>query len=78
MEKGIRCTVCTWRGPWEIAESAPRIRAAEVDPVTEELQSAIGERQATMEAVGGHAPPPCPMCGHHTLMVKLHGYHAVG
>ena len=32
MEKTIRCTVCTWRGPWEVAESAPRIRAAEVHP----------------------------------------------
>jgi hypothetical protein len=78
MEKTIRCTVCTWRGPWEIAESAPRIRAASADAVTEELQSAYGEQQATYAAVGGHAPPPCPMCGHHTLVVKLHGYRSAG
>ena len=78
MEKAIRCTVCTWRGPWEIAESAPRIRAAQIDPVTDEVQNAYAQQQAVSVAVGGHAPPPCPMCGNHTLVVKLHGYGAVG
>jgi len=78
MEKTIRCTVCTWRGPWEIAESAPRIRAAEVDAVTEEIQNAYEERGADSVAVGGHATPPCPMCGRHTVSVKLHGYRSVG
>jgi hypothetical protein len=78
MEKTVRCTVCTWRGPWEIAESAPRIRAAELDPATEELQAAYAEQQAVSAAIGGHAPPPCPMCGNHAVFVKLHGYRSAG
>ena len=77
-EKTIRCTVCPWRGDLQVAESAPRIRAAEVDRATEELQHAYEERQATNKATGAHALPPCPTCGHHTVAVKLHSYHAVG
>jgi hypothetical protein len=76
MDKSIRCTVCTWRGPWTIAESATRIRASEIPPALEEVQNALEERQSVSEVVGGHHPPPCPMCGHHTVMVKLHGYRA--
>jgi hypothetical protein len=79
MEKTIRCTVCAWRGPWEIAESAPRMRAAAPSsPAMNELQSAYAEQQAAVAMIGGHAPPPCPMCGHHTVSVKLHGYRSVG
>ena len=76
MEKTIRCTVCTWRGPWEIAESAPRIRAAEVHPAIEELQNAYAEQEAVSAAIGAPTPPPCPMCGRHTVPVKMHGYRA--
>jgi hypothetical protein len=76
MEKTIRCTVCTWRGPWEIAESAPRIRAAEVSPALTEQQDAYADLEAASVRVGAAAPPPCPMCGHHTVPVKLHGYRA--
>ena len=76
MEKSIRCTVCTWRGPADVAESAPRIRAASIDPVTDELQNAYAEHEAESVRLGAHAPPPCPVCGHHTVPVKLHAYHA--
>lgn len=78
MEKTIRCTVCSWRGPWEIAESAPRVRAAALSTAMDELQSAYAEQNAMSAMTGGHAPPPCPMCGHHTVSVKLHGYRSVG
>ena len=78
MEKTVRCTVCTWRGPWVIAESAPRIRASDIPPSLEEVQNVLEEQQAELVNVGGHHPPPCPMCGHHTVAVKLHGYRAAG
>jgi len=76
MEKSIRCTVCTWRGPESVAESAPRIRASSIPPAIEEIQQAIEERQAESVNYGAHHLPPCPMCGHHTIPVKLHGYRA--
>jgi hypothetical protein len=77
-EKTIRCTVCTWRGPMDVAESKPRMKAAELDPATDAIQHMYDEREGETEAIGGHRLPPCPMCGHHTLPVRLHGYHAVG
>ena len=76
MEKTIRCTVCTWRGPWEVAQSAPRMRASEIAPQLEELQAAYEEHQVESVRAGAEAPPPCPMCGHHTVLVKMHGYRA--
>lgn len=76
MEKTVRCTVCTWRGPWEIAESAPRIRASDIPPALEEVQFALEERQSEKMAIGMEHPPACPVCGHHTVSVKLHGYRA--
>jgi hypothetical protein len=78
MEKTIRCTNCPWRGPWEIAESAPRIRASVIPPAEEEIQRAYAEHDEAVASVGTPTPPPCPMCGHHTVGVKLHGYTAVG
>ena len=76
MEKTVRCTVCTWRGPWEIAENAPRIRASDIPPALEEVQFALEERQSEKMAIGMEHPPACPQCGHHTVLVKLHGYRA--
>lgn len=76
MEKTVRCTVCTWRGPWVIAETLPRVRASEIPPAIEEMQNALEERQSERMVVGEAHPPPCPMCGHHTVQVKLHGYRA--
>ncbi len=63
MEKTIRCTVCTWRGPWEIAESAPRIRAATGDVAPLEDEAAGAVRGAEGGERGGRrdrAFPPCP------------------
>ena len=74
----MRCTVCTWRGPWVIAESAPRIRASEIPPSLEQAQNVLEEVQSEIVQVGGHHPPPCPVCGHHTVAVRLHGYAAAG
>jgi hypothetical protein len=76
MEKSIRCTVCTWRGPMTVAESAPRIRASQIPPPMEEVQQVYEERQSESVSYGSHPLPPCPMCGHHTVAVKLHGYRA--
>jgi hypothetical protein len=78
MDKSLRCTQCTWRGPWVVAESAPRIRASDVPPPIEEVQAAIEERQSQNMIVGMEHPPPCPQCGHHTQATKLHSYTAVG
>jgi predicted RNA-binding Zn-ribbon protein involved in translation (DUF1610 family) len=78
MEKTIRCTVCTWRGPVEVAESAPRLRAAAMAPLEEEIQAAYEAQQAVSAAIGATVLPPCPMCGNHTVNVKLHGYRAAG
>jgi hypothetical protein len=76
MEKSIRCTVCTWRGPESVAESAPRIRASEIPPAIETIQQAYEDRQVESVNYGSHPMPPCPMCGHHTVAVKLHHYRA--
>jgi hypothetical protein len=76
MERAIRCTVCTWRGPWDVAESAPRIRARQSDPVTEEVQQAYADHEAESVRLGAAPPPPCPQCGHHTVVAKLHSYRA--
>jgi hypothetical protein len=42
----------------------------------EEIQSAYEEHQSESVRLGAAAMPPCPLCGHHTVAVKLHGYHA--
>jgi hypothetical protein len=75
MDKMIRCTVCPWRGT--VAEAAAvRVQAAPLPPPIEEIQHAIGEKQAEEEQLGGHRFPNCPVCGNHTLAVKLHRHHA--
>jgi hypothetical protein len=79
MERMIRCTTCTWRGPWEVAESAPRLRAAApLAPSDEVIQAAYAEQQEVSATIGGPVMPPCPMCGNHVRQVKLHSYRAVG
>jgi hypothetical protein len=75
MDKTIRCTVCTWRGT--VAEAAAvRVQAAPLPPALEELQHAYAEKQAEDEQLGGHRLPHCPVCGNHTLSVKMHRSHA--
>jgi hypothetical protein len=75
MDKTLRCTVCTWRGAWAEA-AAVRVQPAPLPPALEELQHAYEEKALEEEALGGHKPPPCPVCGNHTLPVKLHRSHA--
>jgi hypothetical protein len=71
MEKSLRCTVCTWRGSWAEA-AAVRVQPAPLEQGLEEIQHAYEEKQAEEEQLGGHRRPTCPMCGHHTVPVKLH------
>jgi hypothetical protein len=71
MEKTLRCTVCTWRGSWAEA-AAVRVQPRPLDPSLEEIQHMYEERQAEEEKLGGHRVPRCPVCGWHTLPVKLH------
>jgi hypothetical protein len=75
MDKTLRCTVCTWRGAWAEA-AAVRVQPIALPPNLEEIQQAYEEKQAEEEALGGHHPPPCPNCGHHTIHVKLIRSHA--
>ena len=75
MDKTIRCTVCTWRGIASEA-AAVRVQPQPLPPQLEELQQAYEMKQAEEEQLGGHRPPPCPQCGHHTVHVKMHRAHA--
>ena len=75
MDKTLRCTVCTWRGAWAEA-AAVRVQAAPLPPALEEIQHAYEEKQAEDEALGGHRPPRCPVCGNHTVHVHLKRGHA--
>jgi hypothetical protein len=59
-----------------VAEVAPRVRASDIPPPVEEVQAAYEERQSESVRVGAQHPPPCPICGHHTVEVKLHHYRA--
>ena len=72
MEKTIRCTVCTWRGPWSDAASMPPPRPSQIPQSMEAVQAQIAEKQAVAAQLGAPAPPPCPVCGHLTTVVKLH------
>jgi hypothetical protein len=72
MEKTVRCTVCTWRGAWQVAESIPPVRPSQIPPAMAQVQQGIEEHQARNAAVGGRHPPPCPLCGHHTVEAKPH------
>jgi hypothetical protein len=38
----------------------------------EQMQSTIAEKQAVAAQLGMPQPPPCPVCGHLTSVVKLH------
>jgi hypothetical protein len=75
MDKTLRCTVCTWRGAWAEA-AAVRVQPAGLPPALQELQHAYEEKQLEEEQLGGHRVPGCPVCGHHTLPVKMHRHHA--
>jgi hypothetical protein len=76
MDKTLRCTVCSWRGAWAEA-AAVRVQPAQLPPALEEIQQAYEEKQYEIEQLGGHRPPPCPQCGHHTVTVHLKRHHAV-
>jgi hypothetical protein len=76
MDKSLRCTVCTWRGTWAEA-AAHRVAPAALPPALEGIQQAYEEKQHATEQLGGHRPPTCPQCGHHTVMVHLKRGHAV-
>jgi hypothetical protein len=76
MDKTLRCTVCTWRGAWAEAASV-RVQQTPIAPALEEIQAAYEEKQQAEEQLGGHRPPPCPVCGHHTVPVHLKRHHAV-
>jgi hypothetical protein len=52
------------------------VQPARLAPQLEELQHAYEEKQLEEEQLGGQRPPPCPVCGHHTIAVKLHRSHA--
>jgi hypothetical protein len=75
MDKSLRCTVCTWRGTWSEA-AAVRVQPAPLPPALEEIQRAYEQKQVEEEHLGGHHPPACPQCGHHTVTSKLHRHHA--
>jgi hypothetical protein len=38
----------------------------------EAVQHQLEEKQQINAALGAATPPPCPVCGHHTQVVKLH------
>jgi hypothetical protein len=72
MDKTVRCTICSWRGTASEA-AMTRVQAAELPPQLAELQAAYDEKQAEGEALSGDPRPPrCPVCGNHTVSVKLH------
>jgi hypothetical protein len=75
MDKSLRCTVCTWRGVWAEA-AAGRVQPTPLDPALEEIQQAYEEKQIEEEQLGSPRTPPCPVCGHHLVPVKLHRNYA--
>jgi hypothetical protein len=75
MDKTLRCTVCTWRGTWAEAAST-RVQPAQLPPSLDEIQRAYEEKQMMEEQLGGHRPPMCPVCGNHTVPVKLKRHEA--
>jgi hypothetical protein len=75
MDKSYRCTVCTWRGTYSEA-SAVRVQPQPLPPQLEEVQQAYEAKQNEEEQLGGHKPPACPVCGNHTVPVKMHRSHA--
>lgn len=72
MDKTLRCTICSWRGT--VSEAAmTRVQPAELPPQLDEIQRAYEEKQVEGEQLSGEPRPPrCPVCGHHTVSVKLH------
>jgi len=75
MDKTLRCTVCTWRGAWAEA-AAMRVQPIALPPALDAIQQAYEEKQIEDEHLGGHHPPMCPQCGHHTVHVHLRRGHA--
>lgn len=71
MEKAIRCTVCPWRGTWSDAASVRPPRPSQIPPPMQEVQQAYEERQQAAAQLGTPQPPPCPDCGHHTVLVRM-------
>jgi hypothetical protein len=75
MEKSFRCTICTWRGTRAEAAAA-RVQPVALPPQLEEIQAVYEEKAREEEHLGAERNPTCPLCGHHTLPVKLHRSHA--
>jgi hypothetical protein len=72
MDKTIRCSVCTWRGSWTDAASMPPPRPSQIPGPLEAIQNAMEEKAREAASYGVPQPPPCPLCGHHTTVVKMH------
>jgi len=70
MDKTVRCTVCTWRGAWQVAESVRPPPPQPLAPQLEQVQQGIEESQSRNASFGARHPPPCPLCGHHTVEVR--------
>jgi len=79
MDKTIRCTVCTWRGPWSDAASVSPPRPSQLPPELAEIDAARHEKAQVAASLGSHSSPPnCPVCGHSTLVVKMHSIKPAG
>ena len=71
MDKGMRCTVCTWRGTSDEARRAGAARPSSIPPGLEEVQAAYAELSAVRaELAGTPREPPCPVCGHHLQALR--------
>ena len=53
-----------------------RVQPIALPPNLEAIQYAYEEKQVEEEHLGGHHPPACPQCGHHTIHVHLKRGHA--
>ncbi|MDB4936278.1 MAG: hypothetical protein JWP87_3250 [Labilithrix sp.] len=65
MDKLVRCTVCTWRGTFAEAMSAPRVPRSDLPPPMLDHQDTLEVAQEAVTLTGAPKPPPCPSCGHH-------------
>lgn len=65
----IRCTNCTWRGDKHATASMRPPRPSVVPGQVQEIQQAYAEKEAVNAQLGVAPPPPCPVCGHHTVDV---------
>jgi hypothetical protein len=63
--------VCTWRGAWADAATAPSLIQRQALPqLMLDIQAAYEEKQRASVRFGMTHEPPCPKCGHHTVSVR--------